>query len=130
MIEVENLMNKRWKSYSGIEPVIKMSHENISVKFQKLQICPSCSVCVYSFLPCLAREFSVSKSVCCIQSCIFKIKKKNSKNQNKFEIGGKSEIKIYNRNVRVTHSYNRLYSGRVNLLLELKIGSGDGKYPT
>ena len=72
-----------------LELVIGMSHENISVKFQKLQICPSCSVCVYLFLLCLTRlKLSVSKSACCIQSCIFKNQNKIQKNQNKIQNWG------------------------------------------
>ena len=49
---------------------------------------------------------SVSQSACFIHSCAFKIK-----------IVCKSEIKIFNIKVFVTHSYNRLYSQLKKIVL-------------
>ena len=61
-----------------LEPVIRMSHENISVIFQKLQICPSSSVFVY-----LSHKAQVECQPRCLLHSVMQFQ-----NQNKFQTTG------------------------------------------
>ena len=69
-------------SISILEPVIRMSHENISVIFQKLQICPNYAVYVYIFLF-VSHTAQVECQPLCLLHSVMQFQ-----NQNKFQTTG------------------------------------------
>ena len=86
-----------------VEPVIRMSHENISVIFQKLQICPSSSVFVY-----LSHKAQVECQLICLLHPVM-----HFQNQNKIQNSGanlqkKSATEMFSRLILITGSSQSL----------------------